>query len=120
VRWFEDRAAGEAMLRESAKKLRSGVVWEGFALLQLSANSQPEALATFGEARKAYRNANDILRVAIYEVVILKGMGKASDAAALAKQQISDFGQFAGADVLRALIAPPPPPPAPPAATPKR
>ncbi len=111
VRWEEDRAASEAALRDAGKKLRSGVVWEGLALLQLRASAQPAALASFEEARKAYRNANDILRVAIHEVILLKAMNRPADAVAVAQKQITAFPQLSGAEVLRMLVAPPPPPP---------
>ena len=54
--WFEQsREDGETSLRNSARRLRSGVVWEGFGLLELTLNDgQEPALTAFREARNAY------------------------------------------------------------------
>ena len=103
--WFEkDRESGEASLRASAKRLNSGVIWEGLGLLELTTNDgQDAALATFREARKAYTSPDDILRSAIHEVILLRGMNRVPDAAVLAGRLSDSYKKARAIEVLRML-----------------
>ena len=61
----KDRASGEAALKESARKLKSGIVSEALGLLELSGNDHKAALAAFQNARADYDNSDDRARVAL-------------------------------------------------------
>ncbi len=103
--WFEkDRQAGESSLTSSAKKLRSGVIWEGLGLLELTTNNgQDEALAAFREARKNYTAPDDIIRVAIHEVILLRGMNRVADAVVLVGKMADTYKKVRAVEVLRML-----------------
>ncbi len=61
------RAAGEEALKSSAAKLKSGIVYECWGLLELSGNDYGRAITAFGEARAAYQDSADRVRVALHE-----------------------------------------------------
>ncbi len=105
--WFEkDRASGGAALRSAAKRLRSGVIWEGLGLLELSAdNGHDAALTAFREARKAYTSPEDIVRAAIHEVILLRSMNRAPDAVVLAGKMADTYKKVRAVEVLRMLTA---------------
>lgn len=72
----KDRASGEAALKDSAKRLKSGIVSESLGLLELSGNDFKAAVEAFQQARGYYENPDDRARVALNEVsavVALKG-----------------------------------------------
>ena len=103
--WFEQsREDGETSLRNSARRLRSGVVWEGFGLLELTLNDgQEPALTAFREARNAYKSPEDIVRVAIHEVILLRAMHRESDAIVLAGKVADTYRKARAVEVLRML-----------------
>lgn len=112
--WMKDRTAGAKALRDSAKRLRSGMIQEGLGLLWLSGNNSAAAITAFAEARRLYKEPEDISRAAIHEIIQLQGMKRIPDALALARKQIAAAPQAPVADVFRmfeAQMAPPPPPP---------
>jgi uncharacterized protein (TIGR03790 family) len=115
--WFStDRKRGDAALRESGKKLRSGVIMEGLGLLQVAVDDPAAALASFAEARGYYGDTEDAMRVAVHEIFILRAQGKNLEAYALAVKMAAAVPKSPAGDLLKALAAPPPPPatPAPP------
>ncbi len=103
--WFEKgRESGAASLRASAKRLRSGVISEGLGLLELTtANGNEAALTAFREARKAYTSPDDIVRSAIHEVILLRGMNRASDAVVLSGKMADSYKKVRAVEVLRML-----------------
>jgi len=116
--WFSvERAKGDEALRAAAKKYRSGAILEALGLLQLSVNDREAALATFPQAREYYGGTEDAMRVAVHEIIQLKGAGRETDARALAKKMIALVPHSPAATLLGDLTAPPPPstPSAPPA-----
>ena len=103
--WFEkDRASGEASLRASGKRLKSGVIWEGLGLLELTTpDGQDAALTAFREARKAYTAPDDIVRSAIHEVILLRNQRKDMDAVVLAGTLADTYKKSRAVEVLRML-----------------
>lgn len=103
--WFEkDHATGRASLRAAAKRLKSGVIWEGLGLLELTeTDGQDAALVSFREARKAYSAPDDIVRTTIHEVILLRGMGRVPDAVVLAGKVGDSYKKARSVEVLRML-----------------
>ncbi len=111
--WFKGgRKTGQAALAQSGKRLRSGVVYEGLGLLELTADEKTDALAAFQQARKFYKRPDDIIRVAIHEVILLMSAKRTSDAHALARAQIAAHPGSRATEVLKMFLPPPSPPPA--------
>jgi uncharacterized protein (TIGR03790 family) len=63
----ENRAAGETALREAAKRLKSGEVSEALGLLEASGKDYRLAIEAFQQARAAYSDPDDRIRVAVHE-----------------------------------------------------
>ena len=100
--WFgADPAAGVAALKASGKKLRSGVIFEGLGLLELTANHSDEAIADFQQARQFYGNGEDVARVTLHELVQLRASGREKDALVLARQTIATNPQASTVPMLR-------------------
>lgn len=116
-KWFNEYpAAGEAALKASAGKLRSGAIYEGLGLLEASRDNAKAAIAAFQQARTLYKNQEDIARVAIHEIGQLRVAKQEPEALALARKMIAAYPLAPSAAVIRALETPPaisPPPPAP-------
>ncbi|MHA3770728.1 TIGR03790 family protein [Verrucomicrobiota bacterium sgz303538] len=103
--WFgQGRREGEAALQKSGRTMRSGVIFEGLGLLELTANANNEALAAFQEARRLYSTPEDILRASIHEAILLKGMGRTAEGVALAKKQTAAFPQAPAGTVFQLLF----------------
>jgi hypothetical protein len=104
--------------------LRSGVIWEGLGLLELTnPNGQDEALKAFDEARRTYASSEDAVRAAIHQVILLQAMKRQSDALALIRQTMGTFPKARAVEVIRMLdpsTRPPPPPPPPSAPAPPK
>jgi hypothetical protein len=103
VEWFKDRAAGATALKNSARTLHSGMIYEGLGLLELTANGRAEALAAFDEARQTYKSSDDEVRVAVHEIGLLESMSRGPDALALAKKEIEAHPKLPSGEVLRML-----------------
>jgi len=103
-RWF-DRGAdeGAAELRRAGAELKSGVVFEGLGLLQLTTERPERALQSFAAAASAYRDPADILRATIHQVFQLRALKRQSEALALARKRAAEFPNAPGAEVLRGL-----------------
>ena len=103
--WFEkNREAGEAALRASAKRMRSGAIWEGLGLLELTtSDGQEPALTCFREARRAYTSPDDILRCAIHEVILLRSMNRVPEAVVVAGKMADTYKKVRAVEVLRML-----------------
>jgi hypothetical protein len=61
------RKAGETALRETAAKMKSGIVSECLGLLELSGNDYAAAVSAFEQARGFYTDTADRVRVAVHE-----------------------------------------------------
>jgi hypothetical protein len=115
--WFStDRAKGDEDLRALGKKNHSGMIMEGLGLLQVSVNDRDAALASFATAREYYGKTDDAMRVAIHEIIQLKGANRDADAKALADKMIAAVPHSPAVDLLRDLTQPQPAPPPPQAA----
>ncbi|RYD62488.1 MAG: TIGR03790 family protein, partial [Verrucomicrobiaceae bacterium] len=103
--WYDKGPAeGTAALEKSGKVLRSGIIFEGLGLLQLTANANAAALISFQNARKYYKEPKDILRASIHEAILLKGIGRTADGVALARKQIDAFPQAPALTVFTLLF----------------
>ncbi len=109
--WFStDRAKGDAALRETGRKLRSGAIMEGLGLLQVSAGDTKAALESFALAREFYGNTDDAMRVAIHEIFLLRAAKRDLEALTVALTMASAVPKSPAAELLKSLAAPPPPP----------
>ena len=99
--YFKNRATGEAALKSAGKKFKSGVIFEGLGLLELTANDRPAALAAFQQARQFYSDGEDITRVAIHEIIQLRNAQRSADALALTRKMIAAFPQLPAVAVLK-------------------
>jgi len=107
--WFEKgRAEGEKALQDSARDLRSGIVWEGLGLLQQTVPDNDAALSSFERAEACYGPCEDGLRAVIEQATILRAQNKMEDARRLAADELGTYGDFRGASLLRAFIGLPP------------
>lgn len=105
--WFStDRAKGDEDLRALGKKDHSGVTLEGLGLLQVSVNDRDAALASFAQAREYYGKGDDAMRVAIHEIIQLKGANRDAEAKALAEKMIAASPHSPAVDLLRDLTQP--------------
>lgn len=103
--WFkESHRAGARNLQQTGRRLRSGVVFEGLGLLQADDRDAAGALISFQQARAFYRQEEDVLRVAIHEVSLLRAQNRTADALALARRQIALFPDAHAAEVLRGIV----------------
>jgi hypothetical protein len=112
-RWAGNRAAGAAWLRARGKALQSGLIFEGLGLLQAGAGDADAALASWTQARQAYRAAADRLRCVVHAVGLLRAGKKNAQALSLVREQIARYPQADAAELLRAIereLAPPPSP----------
>ncbi len=119
--WFStNRAEGDAQLRETGRKLRSGVIMEGLGLLQVSADDPKAALESFALAREFYGSTDDALRVAVHEIFILRAAGRDIEALTIALKGAAAVPKSPAGELLKSLATPPAPPPPPPPAVPKK
>jgi uncharacterized protein (TIGR03790 family) len=104
--YFEkDAATGAALLKASAQKFSSGMIWEGLGLLQLATNDADEAVKAFDKAAATYRNADDALRAGIHQVFQLKAMGRNPDALAAASKYVDKYRKEAAVSIIRVVEA---------------
>lgn len=102
-RWLQDPKAGALALQQSAKKLKSGIIWEGLALLQIGLNDHAGALASLEQARKTYTNPEDIMRATIHTLIQLRAAGKDAEGVALARRQAATYPTSPSLSVLQML-----------------
>ncbi len=103
--WLEKgRASGEATLRDAAKRMNSGIISESLGLLELSGNDASAAVSAFTQARAAYSDPADRIRVAVHETSALRLSKGAAAADAFVRQQIQIGGTHPGVAMLRLLV----------------
>jgi uncharacterized protein (TIGR03790 family) len=109
--WFaKDPATGAAALNASGKKLRSGIIFEGLGLLELTRNAPAAAIEAFQQARRFYENPEDIARVALHELTQLRLANRHAEAVALARKLVAANPRAIFLPLLRAFDPPPSPP----------
>jgi len=107
--------AGETSLQASAKRLKSGIVYEGLGLLEAAMHNNQAACDAFEQARACYDSDNDRVRTALNEINILIAIKQSREALTLARNQIGEYPKLPAVSVLQAIVtklAPPPPTPA--------
>jgi len=106
--WFgKDPASGAAALQSAARKLRSGVIYEGLGLLELTRNDPAAAIAAFQQARQLYKNPEDAARAAIHEIIQLRGSKRGEEALALTRKLIAANPRASFSPMLRTFDPPP-------------
>ncbi len=116
--WNErGRATGEAALKKSARAMRSGVIWEGLASLQLATNDLSGALSSLREARTAYPGVEDATRAAVREIALLRALNEKKGALALVRSRMNLTPGSPTMPLLRAIANELEAPPAIPTAT---
>jgi uncharacterized protein (TIGR03790 family) len=105
--WYEQgRAAGIQRLEASARKLQSGIVWEGLGLLEWSVPANEAALESFRQAQKCYGHTSDAVRVVLHQTEILGAEDKMGDARSLARKAIAEYKGLHGVALLQNLLGP--------------
>ncbi len=101
---------GTAVLEKSAERLRSGLIYEGLGLLQMTQDDKARAMATFERALHAYKNPADAIRVTMQEARLLSAMGKKAEALNLlnaAKEKYARVPEAESLDTLKAEVTQP-------------
>lgn len=104
LEWFENESAGRKSLQESARRLKSGIIWEGLGLLQLGGNQRDTAIESFAQARQAYTVPEDILRSIIHQIIQLRAAARETEAVVLARKAATTYPTAPAIGVLRMLI----------------
>jgi uncharacterized protein (TIGR03790 family) len=104
--WFEQGPdAGARTLEASAKKFRSGIIYEGLGLLQIAAKQHEAAVKSFELAAMNPAAPGDAVRATVHALFQLKGMGRTEEAVSLARKRIAQYAREPGAEILRMLEA---------------
>ncbi|MCW1923348.1 TIGR03790 family protein [Luteolibacter arcticus] len=115
MRWKEDPKQMEAMLREAADRLKSGVLLE-YIGLSLAARKEDEAAAAeFRKAKLYYTIKPDRLRMDMHLAAMERERGKKDEAIKLlrgARTLNADIPESLAAASWLTILDPPPPPPA--------
>jgi len=101
--WSASPAESEKQLNQSARELRSGIIYESLGLLETSAGNVSAALMAFQGARKNYKEGDDIMRTAIHEVDLLRGLNKQKEALWLIDKVMHDYPNAHGISLLRSV-----------------
>jgi uncharacterized protein (TIGR03790 family) len=104
VVWFRDPAAGRKALQESARELKSGIIWEALGLLEMGGTDRQQALDALAQARKTYTTPADIIRVVIHEVIQLRAAGRENDAVQLARRTAKAHSAIPALSVLKMVV----------------
>lgn len=106
-RWFSEKPeAGAAALKASGLKLRSGVIFEGLGLLEITRQNSAAAITDFQQARQYYKDPEDVARVAIHEIGQLQASKRGAEGVALARKLIAANPRAPFAAVLRTFDPP--------------
>lgn len=109
----QSHAAGARALESSAKKLHSGLIYEGLGLLEESELNSKKALAAFREAEKNYANDEDRARNAIHQARLLQSLGEKEKALEVCEKSARKYASTDAASVFELIhneIEPPPKP----------
>ncbi|XHR27999.1 MAG: TIGR03790 family protein [Chthoniobacteraceae bacterium] len=120
LHWGSDPKIGEGWLANRARSLKSGLLWEDLGLLQVQARAPRGAMASWEQARAAYRDEADRLRCLLHEIGLLRSQEKTADALALVRKGLGEPWQAGPVALLRSIeleLAPPPSPSPSPAAS---
>ncbi|WP_052573064.1 TIGR03790 family protein [Haloferula sp. BvORR071] len=114
-RWKDDPQQLDAMLREGADRLKSGVILESLGLMERERSRSAEAAMDFQKAKNYYTEKTDRLRMDLNVAAIDRAEGR--NAAAIktlrgARTLYMDLPEAAAAQAWLNIIDPPAPPPA--------
>jgi uncharacterized protein (TIGR03790 family) len=110
--WYgQGKAAGIQQLQASARKLQSGIVWEGLGLLEWSVPANEAALESFRQAQQCYGHTSDAVRTVLHQVEILGALDRVSEGRGLARKAIAEYKGLQGVALLQSMIEPPTPTP---------
>jgi len=102
--WLDlGRPSGEENLNASARRLSSGVIYEGLGLLLLAANDAKAASGTFAMARSAYISPGDKIRVAIHEAGAIQLSQGKDQALEFINRQIAVFSNHSTVEILKLM-----------------
>jgi len=103
--WYQQgKAAGIKQLQASARRLKSGIVWEGLGLLEWSIPANEAALDSFREAQKCYGHSSDAVRTVLHQVEILGAEDKVGEGRALGKKAIAEYRGLHGVQLLQQML----------------
>lgn len=106
----------EAELSKTAKKLKSGRIYEGLGLIQVAAGDVTGGLRTLESARDAYTDVDDVQRVTLSMIHAMRESGRKAQGLALVRSSYTKWPNHPGLDAFRAFerdLDPPPPTPTP-------
>lgn len=98
--WAKAGGSDDA-LAASAKRLKSGAIYEGLGLLHLRAGNNADAQRAFQQARAAYAGPEDRIRVAVHETAAVQALKGNVAALAFVRQQIAAQDASTGVNILR-------------------
>jgi uncharacterized protein (TIGR03790 family) len=103
--WYgQGKAAGIKELQASARRLHSGIVWEGLGLLEWSIPANEAALESFREAQQCYGHTSDAVRTVLHQVEILGAEDKVGEGRALGKKAIAEYQGLHGVLLLQQML----------------
>jgi uncharacterized protein (TIGR03790 family) len=112
IRWKEDPRQLEAMLREAADRLKSGVLRESVGLSLAARKENPAAAAEFQKAKLYYQDKPDRLRMDLHLAAMERAGGKKAEAIKLlrgARALYADIPEGTAPVSWLAILDPPPP-----------
>jgi len=115
ARWKEDPKQFEAMLREAADRMKSGVLLEAVGLSLAARKGEATAADEFRKAKLYYADKPDRLRMDLHLATMEREAGKKSEAIKLlrgARALYADIPESLAVASWLTILDPPPPPPA--------
>ncbi len=100
--WLKkSRSQGEAFLTQRGRELKSGVIFEGMAAMQVQAKDPKAALASLESARLFYDKGEDQVRCTLHAVGLLLNLKEPHKALNLAKKEIATHPDLKSTALLR-------------------
>ncbi|MCW1913609.1 TIGR03790 family protein [Luteolibacter sp. GHJ8] len=115
MRWQNDPRQLDAMLREGADRLKSGVIMESLGLMKTEQRMTAEAAVDFQRAKVYYTAAPDRLRMDLHIAAIDRAGGRNDSAISIlrgARTLYANLPEAVAAQAWLNVIDPPSPPPA--------
>ncbi|MEK7952717.1 TIGR03790 family protein [Luteolibacter soli] len=115
LRWKDDPKQLEAMLREAADRMKSGVLLEAEALSLANRKEETAAAEEFRKAKLYYADKPDRLRMDLHLAAMEREAGKKAEAIKVlrgARTLYADIPESLAATSWLNILDPPPPPPA--------
>ncbi len=99
------RESGISELNAAAKRLKSGIIFEGLGLLYLAGDNPGPAISIFKQAREAFANPDDRVRVAIHEYGAIRQAKGPAEAKSFLHAQIAEHKSANSLEILTLLEA---------------